>query len=419
MQRREKAGIKYRKDEIGITLIALVVTIVILLILSGVTINMLLGEDGIIRTAQEAKNTWEGAIANEQEEIQNLVNELNSIMNGGTGDGEDGNIDPETGWDLDKVTKFPSKDEPSVNVPIPDGFTASTIEEEQKVEEGFVIKQDGTNNEFVWIPVSAERLAQMYTEETVALSGGTGVTTNIYSKSSIYTMGKPGDTSSYREPDLVVGSGTSYDAVESYQTIVGASDTEDFAQKMVNEYQEIHDSIEKYGGFYIGRYELTGTIGSPTVVKSGTVITAQYWYNLKAACMKLVDNTGKAENEIIAKTTMIYGNQWDEVCNWLSGAGYDIEDSTRWGNYSDNTEEGAGSKKTAGYKESWQANNIYDFAGNCAEWTQEAFSTNNRVFRGGNYNNSGSDGPASYRSTRSPSYGSDSYFSTRPTLYIM
>ena len=419
MQRREKAGIKYRKDEIGITLIALVVTIVILLILSGVTINMLLGEDGIIRTAQEAKNTWEGAIANEQEEIQNLVNELNSIMNGGTGDGEDGNIDPETGWDLDKVTKFPSKDEPSVNVPIPDGFTASTIEEEQKVEEGFVIKQDGTNNEFVWIPVSAERLAQMYTEETVALSGGTGVTTNIYSKSSIYTMGKPGDTSSYREPDLVVGSGTSYDAVESYQTIVGASDTEDFAQKMVNEYQEIHDSIEKYGGFYIGRYELTGTIGSPTVVKSGTVITAQYWYNLKAACMKLVDNTGKAENEIIAKTTMIYGNQWDEVCNWLSGAGYDIEDSTSWGNYSDNTEEGAGSKKTAGYKESWQANNIYDFAGNCAEWTQEASLTDIRVYRGGNYYSSGSDVPASYRNDNYPNYDSTSGLSTRPTLYIM
>ena len=47
------------KSSQGITLIALVVTIVILLILSGVTINMLLGENGIIRTAQEAKNTWE------------------------------------------------------------------------------------------------------------------------------------------------------------------------------------------------------------------------------------------------------------------------------------------------------------------------------------------------------------------------
>ena len=172
-----------KKREKGITLIALVVTIVILLILSGVTINMLLGEDGIIRTAQEAKNTWEGAIANEQEEIQNLVNELNSIMNdnGATG-GEDDNIDPDTGWDLDKVTKVPSEDEPSINVPVPKGFTPSTVDGEKTVEGGFVIKQDGTNNEFVWIPVSEERLGEMYEEETVALAGGTGVTTTIYSK---------------------------------------------------------------------------------------------------------------------------------------------------------------------------------------------------------------------------------------------
>ncbi len=420
MQRREKEGIKYRKgkNEKGITLIALVVTIVILLILSGVTINMLLGEDGIIRTAQEAKNTWDGAIANEQQEIQNLVNELNSIMNNETGTG--GGVTPEgpevpESWDLSKVTPFPSKDEPSVNVPIPNGFTASTVEEEQKVEEGFVIKQDGTNNEFVWIPVSAERLAQMYTEETVALSGGTGVTTSIYSKSSIYTMDKPG-TTGYREPDLV----TKYDTDSQYYSIInGASSVQEFAQDMVNEYQEIHDSIEKYGGFYIGRYELTGDINSPTVAKGGTVITDQNWYNLKAACTKIINNSGKQESEIIAKTTMIYVNQWDEVCNWLSGAGYDIENSTSWGNYSDNTEEGAGTKQTAGYKESWQANNIYDFAGNCAEWTQEAFNTYSRVIRGGSYYSSGSYSPASYRSHNHPLYDNNSDISTRPTLYIM
>ena len=64
-------------QEKGITLIALVVTIVILLILSGITINMLLGEDGIIRTAQEAKNTWENAIINEQENLNSLIDELN------------------------------------------------------------------------------------------------------------------------------------------------------------------------------------------------------------------------------------------------------------------------------------------------------------------------------------------------------
>ena len=87
-----KQGIFSKKKKNGITLIALVVTIVILLILSGVTINMLLGEDGIIRTAQEAKNTWEEAVANEQESIQNLANELNSIMNGG---GHDTPTEPE------------------------------------------------------------------------------------------------------------------------------------------------------------------------------------------------------------------------------------------------------------------------------------------------------------------------------------
>ncbi len=417
-----KKGIFSKKRKNGITLIALVVTIVILLILSGVTINMLLGEDGIIRTAQEAKNTWEGAIANEQEEIQNLVNELNSIMNG-NGDSEGGSggddkptVPPE--WDITKVTPVPSEDEPPVYVPVPKGFTPSTVDGEKTVEGGFVIKQDGTNNEFVWIPVSAERLAQMYTTETVTLSGGTGVTTSIYSKSSIYSMSKPG-TIGYREPDLVVGNGSGYDATPRYQTILGASSTQDFAQKMVEEYKEIHDSIEQYGGFYIGRYELTGDTTSPTVAKNGTVITEQTWYNLKAACMKIVDNTGKQESEIAAKTTMIYGNQWDEVCNWLSGKEYDINDSTSWGNHSDNTEEGHGTKQTAGYKETWKANNIYDFAGNCSEWTQEAYYTISRVNRGGGYSISGSDYPASGRNYNSPSNYNNAGVSTRPTLYIM
>ena len=67
------------KSSQGITLIALVVTIVILLILSGVTINMLLGEDGIIRMAKEAKNTWEGAVTNEQEDLKNLKQEIHSL----------------------------------------------------------------------------------------------------------------------------------------------------------------------------------------------------------------------------------------------------------------------------------------------------------------------------------------------------
>ena len=414
-----------KNNQIGITLIALVVTIVILLILTGVTINMLLGENGIIRTAQEAKNTWEGAVANEQQEIENLVNELNSSMNNENGTGGETPENPEVpdGWDLSKVTPVPSEDTPPVNVPVPKGFTLSTVDGEKTVEDGFVIKQDGSNNEFVWIPVNETNFNAMYTEvkTAVALVGETGVTTSIYSKLRYKTSSTtPGTTSGGREPDLVVGNGSEFDASLSYCTLVGgASSPQKFAQDMVNEYQEIHDSVEQYGGFYIGRYELTGTTTSPTVVKGGTVITNTNWYHLKAACMKIVNNEGKQESEIIAKTTMMYGNQWDEVCNWLSGAGYDIEDSTSWGNYRNNTEEGHGEKQTTGFKEAWKANNIYDFAGNCWEWTQEANYTDCRVHRGGSYGDSGSMYLVSYHYSNSPNYDNMSDVSTRPILYIM
>ena len=62
---------------------------------------------------------------------------------------------------------------------------------------------------------------------------------------------------------------------------------------------------------------------------------------------------------------------------------------------------------------------IYDFAGNCNEWTQEANNTGYRVFRGGFYNYSGSYSPASDRDYYYPDYDDDSFISTRPTLYIM
>ena len=48
------------KRKNGITLIALVVTIVVLLILAGVSISMLLGENGIITQANESKTETRG-----------------------------------------------------------------------------------------------------------------------------------------------------------------------------------------------------------------------------------------------------------------------------------------------------------------------------------------------------------------------
>ena len=93
---------------------------------------------------------------------------------------------------------------------------------------------------------------------------------------------------------------------------------------------------------------------------------------------------------------MIWGIQWDLACDFISKKGEQksIKDSTAWGNHSDSTGNAAvmdgttkkyGSKQVTGYSEYWKANNIYDLAGNCWEWTQEANDTSYRANRGGNF----------------------------------
>ena len=65
----------------GITLIALVVTIVVLLILAGITINLILGDNGIFAKARTAKENWEGAEVEEIEQLSNLDEKVNDILN--------------------------------------------------------------------------------------------------------------------------------------------------------------------------------------------------------------------------------------------------------------------------------------------------------------------------------------------------
>ena len=263
----------------------------------------------------------------------------------------------------------------------------------------------------------------MYTIGTKTLLGVTTKTT-VYSKlrqrsGDSYTVVAPGTTTGIREPDVL----SNYDTDSKYYSILGCSSTKDMADKMVAEYKATYESIKKYKGFYIGRYELTGSVASPTVQKGQTVLTSQNWYNLKKACTNIVSTS-------YAQSTMIYGNQWDEVMSWLkitefaSAPSKVDSDSSSWGNYRDSTgaaATGRGVLRTSGYNEAWQANNIYDLAGNCYEWTQEAESTYERTFRGGFYNNKGYGGTPSSRATNNPSntsYANKSPISSRPTLYI-
>lgn len=312
-----------------------------------------------------------------------------------------------------------NKEASSANNPtIPEGYTpintdttswgdGTTAPSQESVDKGLVIKDDN-GNEWVWVPVPDVRVMYVSEDEPIALSGDTGITTTKYSKEIIsgQTRKLPGSTA-YREPDLV----TDYDDDSTAQT-AGFADLADMATKLVIDYETMIASIEKYHGFYIGRYELTAN-GE----KAGPTLTQKSWYQLYANCKSL----SKSDQAI---TRMIWGCQWDVTCKWLASNGYDITDSRSWGNYSDSTEPAntgnyrQNTKRDTGSNEAWKANNIYDFAGNCYEWTQEADRTNYRARRGGSAYHSGSNTSASFRNFSSPTLDDNSVHGSRSTLII-
>ena len=279
-------------------------------------------------------------------------------------------VEDSKGEKFDNTTQV--EDASGDTVWIPGGFEIAE-DSANDADDGIVIT-DGTN-EFVWIPVGDDDLAEMYntTAGNTKLTGVT-TTTSIYSKLRVrsgdsYTPGAP-NTINIREPDVL----SKYDTdSQYYQRILGYGSTKAMADAMVAEYKAIYDSIVKYDGFYIGRYELTGTVDNPTVQKGQTVLTGQNWYNLKKACTNVVSTN-------YAQTTMIYGNQWDEIMDWLVDTGEKTSfqvniDSSSWGNY-------GSSLKQTGDNNNWKANNIFDLAGNCREWTQESYNNSVRILRG-------------------------------------
>lgn len=82
LERKSRELQEVKKEVSGITLIALAVTIVVILILAGVTIDAVFSDDGIINKAKEAANAMNNAVANDQTSLNELFNELNDVMSG-------------------------------------------------------------------------------------------------------------------------------------------------------------------------------------------------------------------------------------------------------------------------------------------------------------------------------------------------
>ena len=175
-----------------------------------------------------------------------------------------------------------------------------------------------------------------------------------------------------------------------------------FLTQLEKEFNSMIESIEKYGGFYIGRYE-TGNLERDTfVIKKGNFeLEGTRWEKMYKNCKKLSNRNTSVE------TGIIWGCQWDRTLMWLVESNCKtkieiVEDSTSWGNFDSSTFEyinSNGLKTTkaryegtivpTGNTKYTEANNIYDLAGNVIEVTMEGNGIDNRVLRGGMYTSNG------------------------------
>ena len=380
---------------------------------------MVFSENGIIAKAREAAEKTNQAVINEQEQMNEVGTIIDNMLNGigeSTPPKPEGPEMPE-GWDGNKVNAVESADK--VVVPVPKGYTASSVATENKVSEGFVIYENTngedkkeevndnnkdtartTRNQFVWVPVANP--SEMYGTDKDGKKWGklynfsaNGITAkNWTEQDSVISITATSGGSSFREPDII-------DADSSNSVTISQLETE---------FNNMIESVKKYGGFYIGRYE-TGNLSQEkaSIIKNNSDIGNQTWYSMYKKAKGIAVNNN-------VTSSMIWGSQWDATMRWMYNSGNEEKkkytyDSRGKGNYSSDSPIATGSI------EAYAVNNIYDMAGNVSDWTIEAYSTVLRVTRGGNYSDDGSNGPASVRRSSNPTNSIDNY-GFRVALYM-
>ena len=429
MKIQDRIKIKGNK---GITLIALVITIIVLLILAGVTIAALSGDNGILKRATEAKEQTNKKNDEETEKIGGYENTIDQYVDGnGGGSGSEGSGGG-TGTNFTNVNTSDSN--PAGAVP-----TNSTVVEAD-ASKGIVIK-DKNNNEWVWIEVPK---TTVFADLTIGTTGT--LTDQNYAdiKNKLIEYAK-----TYRGGS----SGQGYNWTDEWYNGCGMTSDEYTAA-----YQKMLKSVYTYGGFWIGRYEagIEGTTTETTNARTSSSGRISIETSPKAISQKDAipyNNVYCSEAQALAKemtpnsnytSSLMFGIQWDLVCKYLEvkgklGTANINSDSSAWGNYSnvertissDKAKKGSswtsitGTKPassvllTAGASDDTKKMNIYDFAGNEWEWTLEKTSNSSYpcANRGGYYNGTGSNKPASYRNYYSLT-GSSNIVGFRPTLYV-
>ncbi len=428
------------KQKKGISLIVLIITIIVMIILATAIILSLNGS-GIIGKAKEAKTESDEASIKEAASLAYAEYDL-AVKTGETVEGTADEYVKERLKEegiLEEVLKLLQvTDDGKIYVYkmpiIPEGFVASDIETEDDVLEGLVIYEGTekvstdedammTRDQYVWVPVPE-------ISEFVRKDGyQSGVLQNY------------------------VTSGKSSEPMSKANEVI-LSETNDLTGEYA-EYTKMRASVEKYGGFYIARYE-AGTsiqrIDSSNGTSSDILFQKdKYAYNYVAWGPNVASaigdvtvngkNQGKgavelarsiysenSNNDIVS--TLCYGVQWDAIMTfmkeienpYLEGKKY-IEDSTSMGWYRNN-KSGNTSQKTGRDVDDYKSNmikNIYDMAGNVHEWTMEGryiYDNSHRFPRGGSNNDNGSVSSASNRDAGgNPGYASSDH-GFRVALYL-
>ena len=462
------------KKQTGITLIALVITIIVLLILAGVSIATLTGNNGILTQANQAKENNNSAAAKEKVQVEALgsidksgkFNEStfeenvtknikgSTVKKSGnslivTVDGYDVTVDATTGEvtgvakangetpsasvqpgiEVSKTVKDNYTDTNKEKATIPEGFTVD--ETENTISSGLVVRGPD-RSEFVWVPVpDINSMAQCSTAGGNCNLQLEGNTLKCTTHNSTEIVGKLYSTSTgnnsidnsanttynansgLREPAYLTNS--SYADGSSYNTI-GLQLSE-----MQTNYKNMATSVAKYGGFYVGRYETSLSNSNSTEAKDGNAQSKSGVIPTSANNSATYRWYGLyqaqktyADGNSSVESSMIWGSQYDAIINWVKNGNNETEKAKltnqMLGNNSSNSVTTTGN---VDYKED-SINNIRDLGGNLREWTLEAYDTLDRVIRGGNYSNTFSP---SYRYNCGPDY-TNSVNGSRLTLYI-
>ena len=416
----------------GVTLIALAVTIVVMLILAGVTISVLNGENGIVKQAQKAKE--ESKIKELKEKVridiagkrvENINGELRVSVLKEILDKYFDNVPVETqitsetelkakeeygkyemkisDIDVGEITYETSytifKDVNGEQVPIPEGYIVSENSDENIVNKGLVIS-DSRGNEYVWISCtvdsSSNKLQYKRTEWGVEKDG----TDNSRAIKDELTLKDIDVTYSKTDTDNGIN--------------------EEISKEIVAQINAEKESIKKYGGYYIGRYEV-GKDNKTAVIKA----EQEPYVNIKwSKAYELAKGIGGGEG---ATTYLCSSYSWDTAINFIqntTGKNYATSIIGFNGNWKSQEVKDSSGKVIKPVNTAQRLNtglttalcNIYDMGGNVGEFTTELNPGMSAtvVLRGGN---NLSDNPAGVRWVTNSGYAS-SLYGFRATLFL-